>query len=103
GLSATFAVTATGSSPQFQWTKDGAMIAGATGGTYRTPATAFADSGAAFAVTVSNAAGSVTSTAAMLSVTARAPTAGDLRFQQADEPYIVPGWSHAAPARTTLS
>jgi len=102
GLSATFAVTATGSSPQFQWTKDGAMIAGATGGTYRTPATAFADSGAAFAVTVSNAAGSVTSTAAMLSVTARAPTAGDLRFQQVDAPYIVNGWGNAGVALSTF-
>src|SRR2546429_6618586 len=102
GLSATFAVTATGSSPQFQWTKDGAMIAGATGGTYRTPATAFADSGAAFAVTVSNTAGSVTSTAAMLSVTAPAPTAGDLRFQQGDAPHIVNGWGNAGVALSTF-
>src|SRR2546429_6516547 len=88
GLSATFAVTATGSSPQFQWTKDGAMIAGATRGTYRTPATAVAESGAAFAVTGSYTAGSVTMTAAMLGVTARAPTAGGLRLPHVAAPHI---------------
>jgi hypothetical protein len=79
---------AAGSSQQYQWAKNGAAIAGATGSTYVTPATAFADTGSSFTVTVSNSAGSVTSNAASLTVTARAPMADDLRFQQVDAPSL---------------
>jgi hypothetical protein len=92
GLTATFAVTASGSSLQYQWAKNGAAIAGATSGSYTTPPTAFADTGANFTVTVNNSAGMVTSNAASLTVTARAPMAGDLRFQQVDAPSTVNGW-----------
>jgi hypothetical protein len=101
GLIATYAVTATGSSPQYQWARDGTAIAGATGSSYTTPPTAFADSGATFAVTVSNSAGMVTSNAASLTVTARAPSAGDLRFQQVDAPATVNGWGTAGAGLST--
>src|SRR5580704_14587504 len=84
GLSASYSVTATGSSLKYQWAKNGAAIAGATGDTYATPTTAFTDTGASFTVSVSNSAGAISSNAASLTVTARAPAAGDLRFQQVD-------------------
>jgi hypothetical protein len=101
GLSATYSVTATGSSLQYQWAKDGAAIAGATSSTYTTPATAFSDNGASFTVTVSNAAGALSSKAASLTVTARAPMAGDLRFQQVDAASTVNGWGNAGVGLST--
>ena len=71
GQSATFSVTATGTDPlSYQWRRDGANIAGATSSSYTTPATVLADSGASFSVVVSNSAGSVTSSEAVLTVTA---------------------------------
>ena len=57
----------------YQWTKNGANIAGATNASYTTPATTEADNGALFAVTVSNTAGSVTSNNARLTVTSAIP------------------------------
>jgi hypothetical protein len=83
GLTATFSVAASGSgSLDYQWNKNGVPISGATSNAYTTPATTFADTGEIFTATVTNATGSVTSSAAALTVTARAPQAGDLRFQQ---------------------
>lgn len=71
GQSAAFNVVATGTAPlQYQWSKNGAAIAGATGSGYTTPATATGDSGTSFTVIVTNSVGSVTSSAAMLTVTA---------------------------------
>jgi hypothetical protein len=102
GLSGTFAVTATGSSLQYQWARDGAAIAGATGSSYTTPATMFADTGATYTVTVSNSVGAVTSNAASLTVTARAPMAGDLRFQQVDAASTVHGWGTAGVGISTI-
>jgi hypothetical protein len=101
GLSATYSVTATGSSLNYQWAKNGAAIAGATGSSYTTPATTFADTGANFTVTVSNSAGTVSSNAASLTVTARAPMAGDLRFQQVDAASTVNGWGNAGAGLST--
>lgn len=102
GLPATYSVTAAGSSPQYQWARNGAEIAGATGSTYVTPATGFADTGSRFTVTVSNSAGTVTSHAALLTVTARAPMAGDLRFQQVDAPSTVNGWGNAGVGESSF-
>jgi hypothetical protein len=69
GQTATFSVTATGTAPlQYQWSKGGTAIAGATSASYTTPATVSADNGASFTVVVSNAAGSVASNAAVLTV-----------------------------------
>ncbi len=73
GQTATFSVVATGSAPlQYQWRKNGSAITGATGSSYTTPATVSGDNGSSFTVVVTNAAGSVTSSAATLTVTAAA-------------------------------
>ncbi len=73
GQTATFSVTASGTAPlSYQWFKNGAAIGTATSPTYTTPAETTSDNGARFTVTVSNAAGSVTSAAATLTVTAGA-------------------------------
>ena len=93
GLSGSFAVGAVGSGLHYQWSRGGSVIAGATATTYTTPVTAFSDTGETFTVVVSNASGSVTSDAATLTVTARAPKAGDLRFQQVDAESTVNGYA----------
>jgi len=73
GQTATFGVVATGTVPlRYQWRKGGTDIAGASGSSYTTPATVSADNGSSFTVVVSNAAGSMTSNAATLTVTAAA-------------------------------
>ena len=69
GQTATFTVLAAGTAPLgYQWQKNSVNIAGATLASYTTPATTTADSGASFAVVVSNTAGTVTSSAATLTV-----------------------------------
>lgn len=74
GATATFTVTATGSAPlSYQWKKGGAAISGATSTTYTTPATTMADTGSSFTVTVSNSAGTATSSAAVLTVQPNPP------------------------------
>lgn len=71
GTTATFSVVATGTSPMtYQWSKNGAVIGGATASSYTTSAETTSDSGAKFAVTVSNGAGGAASNAATLTVTA---------------------------------
>ena len=70
GQTATFSVTATGTAPlAYQWKMNGAAIAGATGSTYTTPTETTSNNGAQFTVAVSNAAGTVISNAATLTVT----------------------------------
>jgi hypothetical protein len=70
---ATFSVVATGTAPlQYQWRKSGSAIAGAIGSSYTTPATVSGDDGSSFTVVVTNVAGSKTSNAATLTVTAAA-------------------------------
>ena len=69
GNSGVFFATATGSAPLFyQWQKNGVVIPGATVVPYVTPPTHLTDDGSIFTVVVSNAAGSLMSTPAMLSV-----------------------------------
>lgn len=69
GRTAQFSVSATGTPTLFyQWRKNGANISGATTRTYRTPPTTLEDNGSIFAVTVTNSAGSVTSSNAVLTV-----------------------------------
>jgi hypothetical protein len=77
GQSVTFAVVASGSSLTYQWQKNGAAIAGATGASY-TVSNAQSPDAASFTVVISSAGSSVTSTAAVLTVNATAaagPTA----------------------------
>src|SRR5207302_1946402 len=65
---------ACGAPLSYQWEKNGTAISGATSASYTTPATASADNGALFRVVVSNSVGSVTSSAATLTVNATAVT-----------------------------
>lgn len=74
GATATFSVAAAGTAPlSYQWKKGGTAITGATSASYTTPATVPGDNGSSFTVTVTNAAGSITSSAAVLTVTTQAP------------------------------
>ena len=66
--SATFSVVATGTSLTYQWRRNGVAISGATSASYVLNPTAVTDSGSTFDVVVSNVVGSVTSTAATLTV-----------------------------------
>ncbi len=68
GETATFTVVASGAGLSYQWSKDGAAIAGATSASYTTPALVLGDDGAEYTVTVANADGEVTSDPAGLTV-----------------------------------
>jgi hypothetical protein len=82
GMTATFKVTAESAGAlRYQWQKNGIDIPGATEVSYTTPAVALSDSGSLFAVTVTAGEQSVSSTSAKLTVGARSPQDGDLRFQ----------------------
>lgn len=75
GESALLSVLATSSEPlSYQWLREGAAVSGATNPVYVTPALAVADSGARFAVVVGNAAGTVTTSPATVTVRAMAPS-----------------------------
>ena len=81
GRTATFSVVASGTGPlQYQWSKNGAPIGGATSDSYTTPIIGSSDNGDTFQVTVSNAVNSVASAAATLMAAPRAPALGDLRY-----------------------
>src|ERR1700676_442875 len=81
GQTATFTVVGSGTAPlSYQWQKNVANIAGATSSSYTTPATTSFDNGARFTVVVSNSTGSVTSSAASLTVNA-APVAPSITTQ----------------------
>ena len=91
---ASFSVTATGTAPSYQWqrsTDSGttyANIAGATAATYGTGATTTAMSGERYRVVVSNSAGSVTSSAAVLAVNPT-PVAAAFTTQPTDQSVTV--------------
>jgi hypothetical protein len=65
---ATFTVNATGTDLAYQWKKNGIDVPGATSASYTTPAASYSDSGGQYTVVVSNAGGSVTSSAAQLTL-----------------------------------
>ncbi len=69
GQTATFSITASGTAPlSYQWQKNGSNIAGATSASYTTPPTTEGDNGKTFRCVVTNAADSVPSNAAALTV-----------------------------------
>jgi len=69
GQGATFLVAVTGSTPlTYQWQVNGVNVGGATSSSYSVPVTTANNDGTTFAVVVSNAVGSATSTAATLTV-----------------------------------
>jgi len=68
GSTATFSVTASGTTLAYQWRRNGTAISGATNATHRIASTTTADNGATFSVVVSNTAGTATSNSATLSV-----------------------------------
>lgn len=85
GETATFVADAQGTPPlSYQWSKNGTVIPGANAASYTTPPVSAADNGSTFTVTISNAAGSITSSPALLTVGPRAPQTGDWRFQGMD-------------------
>jgi hypothetical protein len=86
GQTATFAVAASGTAPlTYQWRKNAANLSGATAASYTTPAASTADSGAKFDVVVSNSVGSVTSSAATLTVKAPSSSAPTITTQPANQ------------------
>ncbi len=75
GDSVSFSVTAMGSTPfSFQWKKNKTIVPGATDATISLGAVAKADSGSKYRCIVSNAAGTVLSSEALLHVTSGMPT-----------------------------
>jgi hypothetical protein len=81
GQTATFSVVAAGAGMlSYQWQRNGVAISGATSASYSTPPASSADSAVRFSVVVSNSMGSVTSTAAILNVTAVASGADALTY-----------------------
>lgn len=70
--SVTLSVTATGTDLSYQWRRNGTAITGATSSSYTLSAASYTDNGAQYTVVVSNAGGSVTSSAATVSLAASA-------------------------------
>jgi hypothetical protein len=74
GGSATFSVSATGTTPlNYQWRRNGSNISGATSASYIVSSTSSDDNGDTFLCVVSNAYGTVTSNPATLTVTTTSP------------------------------
>jgi hypothetical protein len=92
GWKAAFSVTATGTAPlTYQWFRDGIEIAGAKAASYLLDPVTSADSFAVFTVRITNAAGTVTSAPATLTVLPRPDTA-----------VMTPLWSLRAGQRAYL-
>jgi hypothetical protein len=106
GSMATFSATATGTAPlTYQWQKNNANIPGATSANYTTTVTVSGDNGAIFRVVATNSAGSVTSNAATLTVSATlvGPT---ISIQPANQTVMVgqtPTFSVAAAGTAPLT
>ncbi|MFN0103455.1 MAG: PQQ-dependent sugar dehydrogenase [Bryobacteraceae bacterium] len=82
GLPVTFSVTASGTAPlTYQWQRDNVPIAGATSPSYTIASVTPADSGAQFRCVVSNAFGSATSDAAILTVAQPCSVETNLSYQ----------------------
>ncbi len=94
GRTATFSVTASGTAPlTYQWYQNGSAISGANSTSFTTPVVTSADNNTTYSVTISNTAGSVTSSTATLLTGPRAPAIGDwryLQFEQLPQGFISP-------------
>ncbi|WP_205739613.1 PQQ-dependent sugar dehydrogenase [Georgenia sp. SYP-B2076] len=89
GESVTFSVVAGGTGPfSYQWQRNGANIAGATGSSYTLSSASAGDNGAGFRVVVTNAAGSVTSSVATLTVKNDAAPTGTISSPLNDVKYV---------------
>lgn len=94
GRPATFSVSATGTtSLAYQWFRNGLTIAGATLNSYSTATVTDADDKAVYTVSVSDLYGTTKSASAILTVGARAPMQGDLRFQQVASDFTRNGYT----------
>jgi hypothetical protein len=69
GQTATFTVTAAGAATlTYQWKRNGVDVPGATSSSYTTPALSVGDSGTRYSVSVTNSLGTITSSAATVTV-----------------------------------
>ena len=81
GATATFSVTASGTAPlSYQWRANGVNISGATSSSYSLANCQLSNSGTNFSVVVTNSAGSVTSSSALLTVSSQ--TTANITFVQ---------------------
>jgi hypothetical protein len=93
---ASFSVTASGSGPlSYQWTSEGTNLAGATGTQLQLPSVSATQAGH-YAVVVTNAFGSITSTAAVLTVLVPPPC-------NSPAPGLVGWWRAAGNTRETVT
>ncbi len=83
GRTATFSVAASGTAPLlYQWYRNGSAVRNGNAASIVTPEVTAADNNTTYFVTVSNAAGSITSSKVTLLTGPRAPMLGDLRYLQ---------------------
>jgi hypothetical protein len=102
GQRATFVVVATGgASLTYQWMANGVAIGGATSPSYTTPPVTPSGSGTRFSVLVANAAGSITSSEATLTVDADA-AAGQSSTVATTTPTTLPATAPTTAQRPTL-
>ncbi|MFN2385474.1 MAG: PQQ-dependent sugar dehydrogenase, partial [Thermoanaerobaculia bacterium] len=85
GDAATLSVSASGTAPlSYQWQRNGSDISGATSSTYTLPSAALADHLARFRCRVTNAAGSATSSEAIVTVTTNTAPVATITAPSAD-------------------
>ena len=104
GSSHTFSVVASGSATlTYQWSKNGSPISGATYSTYSISSTSTSDAGS-YTVVVTNSAGSVTSSAATLTVTATKPRLSNLSVRTALDAnqIVIVGFTMSGGAKNVL-
>jgi len=103
GSAATLAVVARGAATlSYQWSKGGTSISGATSATYTISSFASSDEGS-YAVTVSNSAGSVTSSTAVLALEGSVPTVSTQASSQSVTAGTSATFTVAATSTTTMS
>jgi hypothetical protein len=104
GETATFSVTATGSLPiTYRWQQDGSDIPGASSSSYTTPPVTEADDGRSYRCVISNSYGTVTSAAAILSVTSGVVNlVVNPGFEQGTTPWVFYSDGSASFAADTL-